>query len=89
MTSSRILSTVFYKMWFLMVTTYASFRFKYSSRVDLPPMHLLIISGFWVQRVMTRMANPNGIYASNVDVYGFEMSLNMRDSIEHWNKGNQ
>ncbi|XP_050576179.1 lysophospholipid acyltransferase 6 isoform X1 [Bombus affinis] len=77
-------TTVFYKMWFLMVTTMLV-RFKY--------YHAWIFadaicnnSGFGFNGY-DKNGEPKWDLASNVDVYGFEMSLNMRDSIEHWNKG--
>ncbi|XP_017764024.1 PREDICTED: membrane-bound O-acyltransferase domain-containing protein 2 isoform X1 [Eufriesea mexicana] len=77
-------TSVFYKMWYLMVTTML-IRFKY--------YHAWIFSD--------AICNNSGIgfngydengeakwdLASNVDVYGFEMSLNLKESIEHWNKG--
>ncbi|CAD1476916.1 unnamed protein product, partial [Heterotrigona itama] len=77
-------TTAFYKMWYLMVTTMLV-RFKY--------YHAWIFadaicnnSGFGFSGYDDN-GEPKWDLASNVDVYGFEMSLNLRDSIEHWNKG--
>ncbi|XP_076287832.1 lysophospholipid acyltransferase 6 isoform X2 [Lasioglossum baleicum] len=77
-------TTVVQKMWYLLIATLLV-RFKY--------YHAWLFAD--------AICNNSGIgYAgldekgqakwdlfSNVDVYGFEMSLSLRDSIEHWNKG--
>lgn len=77
-------TTIVQKMWYLMIVTLLV-RLKYYHA--------------WV--FADAICNNSGLgYAgrdekgeakwdlfSNVDVYGFETSLSLRDSIEHWNKG--
>ncbi|KOX76666.1 Membrane-bound O-acyltransferase domain-containing protein 2 [Melipona quadrifasciata] len=77
-------TTVFYKMWYLMVTTMLV-RFKYYHAWIFADAICnnsgLGFSGY------DDSGEPKWDLASNVDVYGFEMSLNLKNSIEHWNKG--
>ncbi|XP_031836461.1 lysophospholipid acyltransferase 6 isoform X2 [Nomia melanderi] len=77
-------TNVFQKMWYLMIATMLV-RFKY--------YHAWIFadaicnnSGLGYNGVDEKGQHKWDLY-SNVDVYGFEMSLSLRDSIEHWNKG--
>ncbi|KOC59675.1 Lysophospholipid acyltransferase 2 [Habropoda laboriosa] len=77
-------TTVFYKVWFLMVATMLV-RFKY--------YHAWIFadaicnnSGLGFSGIDEKGEAKWDLF-SNVDVSGFEMSLSLRDSIEHWNKG--
>ncbi|XP_076748913.1 lysophospholipid acyltransferase 6 isoform X2 [Xylocopa sonorina] len=77
-------TTVFYKMWYLMVSTML-IRFKYYHAWIFAEAICnnsgLGFSGY------DENGKPKWDLASNIDVYGFEMSLSLRDSIEHWNKG--
>ncbi|XP_006618896.1 lysophospholipid acyltransferase 2 [Apis dorsata] len=77
-------TTLFYKMWFLLITAMLA-RFKY--------YHAWIFadaicnnSGLGFSEYDKNGEAKWDLY-SNVDVRGFEMALTLRDSIEHWNKG--
>ncbi|XP_015431977.1 PREDICTED: lysophospholipid acyltransferase 1 isoform X2 [Dufourea novaeangliae] len=77
-------TNMFQKMWYLTVLTMLA-RFKY--------YHAWIFadaicnnSGLGYNG-QDENGKPKWDLYSNVDVYGFEMSLSLRDSIEHWNKG--
>ncbi|XP_033330977.1 lysophospholipid acyltransferase 6 [Megalopta genalis] len=77
-------TTVIQKIWFLMMATLLV-RFKY--------YHAWIFadaicnnSGLGYNG-RDEKGEPQWNLYSNVDVYGFEMSLNLRDSIENWNLG--
>ncbi|XP_078052287.1 lysophospholipid acyltransferase 6 [Augochlora pura] len=77
-------TTVLQKTWFLIMATMLV-RFKY--------YHAWIFadaicnnSGLGYNG-RNEKGEPQWDLYSNVDVYGFELSLSLRDSIEHWNKG--
>lgn len=77
-------TTAFSKVWYLMVATMLV-RFKY--------YHAWIFADAICNNSGLGFSgyNTNGEskwdLISNVDVYGFEMSLSLRDSIDQWNKG--
>lgn len=77
-------TSMLYKMWYLMLTTMLS-RFKYY-HAWLFADAICNNSGLGFSGYDER-GKPKWDLTSNVDVYKFETSLNLRDSIESWNKG--
>ncbi|CAK9809948.1 Lysophospholipid acyltransferase 6 [Anthophora quadrimaculata] len=77
-------TTVFYKVWYLMVVTMLV-RFKYYYAWIFADA-ICNNSGLGFSGIDEKGEAKWDLF-SNVDVYGFEMSLSLRDSIDHWNKG--
>lgn len=77
-------TTIFYKIWYLMVVTMLV-RFKYYHAWIFADAICnnsgLGFNGF------EENGQPKWDLVSNIDVYRFEMSLSLKESIEHWNKG--
>ncbi|XP_029169467.1 membrane-bound O-acyltransferase domain-containing protein 2 isoform X1 [Nylanderia fulva] len=77
-------TSILYKIWYLMLTTMLV-RFKYY-HAWLFADAICNNSGLGFSGYDER-GSARWDLASNVDVYKFETSLNLRDSIESWNKG--
>ncbi|XP_011151698.1 lysophospholipid acyltransferase 2 [Harpegnathos saltator] len=76
-------TTAVYKVWYLMLATMLV-RFKYYYAWIFADA-ICNNSGFGFNGY-DEHGNARWDAASNVDVYKFEMSLNFKSSIEHWNK---
>ncbi|XP_011332945.1 membrane-bound O-acyltransferase domain-containing protein 2 isoform X2 [Ooceraea biroi] len=77
-------TSMLYKIWYLMLTTMLA-RFKYY-HAWLFADAICNNSGLGFSGYDER-GNPLWDAVSNVDVYKFETSLNLREAIESWNKG--
>ncbi|KAH0949625.1 hypothetical protein HN011_006924 [Eciton burchellii] len=76
-------TNIFYKVWYLMTTTMLA-RFKYY-HAWLFADAICNNSGLGFNGYDER-GNPRWDAVSNIDVYKFETSLNLKNAIESWNK---